>query len=93
MDVVCAYGTPVRQIWTVPVAQRNAAQATPGMPTASRLNAGLLGWNLFSLALLPVHKDALSKLGLGYIPSAMLCHTLRACDLALLPCHCAETYS
>ena len=52
-------------IYFRPCAQRNAAQATAGMPTASRLNAGLLGFSLFSLALLPFHKDALSKLGLG----------------------------
>ena len=47
----------------VALAQRNAAQATPGMPTASRLNAGLVGFNLFQLILLPFHADAHSKWG------------------------------
>jgi len=43
--------------------QRNAAQATTGMPTASRLNAGLMGFNLFQLILLPFHADAHTKWG------------------------------
>ena len=55
--------------------QRNAAQATAGMPTASRLNAGLLGFNLFSLLLLPLHKDAHTKFGL----TCALRQTLHAC--------------
>ena len=63
------------------------------MPTASRLNAGLLGWNLFSLAMLPVHKDALSKLGLGYMPlrhCPMRCKPFNVwlCTQVVMCCYC-----
>ena len=43
--------------------QRSAAQPMPGKPAASRLNAGLLGWNLGLIPIYLIHADALNSFG------------------------------
>ena len=47
----------------MPCAQRSAARATPAMPAASNLSAGLLGWNLGLTPIYLVHAAALNSFG------------------------------
>ena len=48
---------------SVPCTQRRAAQSARGVPSAGRLSAGLLGWNLGLTPIYLQHANALNSFG------------------------------